>query len=297
MLNHILNQLKSAELINAEDALRIENAELNRPFSLHWELKTMLYLGVVLINIGLGFLIYQNIDTIGHAALIALICAICAACFYYSARNAAPFSLAENKSPTPYFDYTVLLGCLTFLIVEGYLQYAYNVFGTRFSLAAFIPVFVFFPGAYYFDHRGALSLGIVALGSWIGISLTPLEMLNQNDFSNHSLVYSGIFLGIFLCLIGYFSELKNIKKHFSFTYFNFGFHVFFICTLSALFRFNQEIIYSFLIILGLIFSIFYAQKTTSFFVFLFTVIYGFIALSYLIISSLGTRSEAINLIL
>jgi Predicted membrane protein (DUF2157) len=288
MLNHILDDLKSAELIDLEDESRIKNAELKQPFSVHWELKTLLYLGVVLLNIGLGFLIYQNIDTIGHIVIIGLISLLSCGCFFYAARTALPFSWGENKSPTPYFDYAVLLGCLTFLIVEGYLQFQYNVFGTQYSLATFIPMLLFFPVAYYFDHKGVLSMAIVALGAWLGLKITPLELINQLGFlSNKSLVYTGILLGILLALIGFISELKDLKKHFSFTYFNFSIHLFFVSTLTALFYFNNNVLFIPLIILGLIFWIYYALKTTSFYFFLFSVIYGYIAFTYLIINALS----------
>ena len=287
MLDHILDNLKSAELITADEQTRLKNAELNKPFSVHWELKTLLYLGVVLLNIGLGYLIYQHIDTIGHAVIIGLISLVCLACFGYAAKNTTPFSLNALKSPTIYFDYAVLLGCLTFLIIEGYLQYQYTFFGTRYGLAAFIPTLLFFPVAYYFDHRGALSLGIVALAAWLGISIAPLDMLNQNDFSNHSLVYTGILLGIVLCLIGYLSELKDIKKHFAFTYFNFGSHLFFITALTALFNFNQELLFALILLLGVASFIFYARKTMSFYFLLLAVVYGYIGLTYLIIKALS----------
>ena len=287
MLDHILNNLQSAELIDAEEQKRIKNAELNKFFSLHWELKTLLYLGVVLLNIGLGYLIYQNIDTIGHAVIIGLISLICGVCFVYAARNVPSFSLNALKSPTIYYDYAVLLGCLTFLIVEGYLQYQYTFFGTRYGLAAFIPTLLFFPVAYYFDNRGVLSLAIIALGSWVGITVTPLELLNQNDFSSELLIYTGILLGILLCFIGYLSELKDIKKHFAFTYFNFGIHLFFIAALSGLFNWTQYLLFIPLIICGIVFFAWYARKTASFYFLLFAIIYGYIALTYLIINALS----------
>ncbi len=287
MLDHILDNLKAAELITADEQTRLKNAELNKPFSLHWELKTLLYLGVVLLNIGLGYLIYQHIDTIGHAVIIGVISLICLACFGYSAKKAAPFTLNALKSPTIYYDYALLLGCLTFLTVEGYLQYQYTFFGTRYGLAAFIPTLLFFPVAYYFDHRGALSLGIVALAAWLGISIAPLDVLSRNDFSNQPIVYTGVLLGIVLCFMGYLSELKDIKKHFAFTYFNFGSHLFFITALTALFNFNQEWLFTFILILGVAFFIFYAQKTMSFYFLLLAVVYAYIGLTYLIIKALS----------
>ncbi len=287
MLDHILDSLKSAELITADEQMQLKNAELNKPFSVHWELKTLLYLGVMLLNIGLGYLIYQHIDTIGHAVIIGVISLICLTCFGYAAKKVAPFTLKELKSPTIYFDYAVLLGCLTFLTVEGYLQYQYSFFGTRYGLAAFIPTLLFFPVAYYFDHRGALSLGIVALAAWLGISIAPMDMLNSNDFSNQPLVYTGVLLGIILCFIGYLSALKDIKKHFTFTYFNFGSHLFFITALTALFNFNQELLFTLILLLGVAFFIFYARKTTSFYFLLLAVVYGYIGLTYLIIKALS----------
>lgn len=298
MLDHILNSLKSSELITEEEQIRLKNAELNAPFSVHWELKTLLYLGVVLLNVGLGYLIYQNIDSIGHVVIIALISLVCIACFVYAARLVPPFTLKALKSPTIYYDYAVLLGCLTFLILEGYLQFQYTLFGTRYGLAAFIPAVLFFPIAYYFDNRGVLSLAIVALGSWLGITITPLELLNNNEFNTETLVYTGILLAILLNLMGYLSEEKNIKKHFAFTYFNFGSHLFFIAALTGLFSFNNYLFFIPLIIGGIVFFIFYARKTTSFYFLLLAVVYGYVAFTYLIIKALShTSADAIVYIL
>ena len=123
MHEQILRNLLQQELIAPEDAEKIALFEAKKSFSLHWELKTLLYLGVLLLNIGLGFLIYENIDTIGHAVLIALIGAVSAVCFWYAVRHRRPFSKDEVESPTPYYDYILLLGCLTFLMMEGYWQY------------------------------------------------------------------------------------------------------------------------------------------------------------------------------
>jgi hypothetical protein len=42
-------------------------------FSLHNELRTLLYLSVTLFTSSIGILIYQNIDTIGHQVLLGLL--------------------------------------------------------------------------------------------------------------------------------------------------------------------------------------------------------------------------------
>ena len=129
MKAHILNKLETEGLITHEQSGKIIAGELMAPFSVHWELKTLLYLGVLLLNVGLGWLIYLNLDEIGHGVIIAAIALVCAGSFAYAWRHRVPYSPEKTESPSPFYDYALLLGCLTFLILEGYLQYQYRFFG------------------------------------------------------------------------------------------------------------------------------------------------------------------------
>lgn len=283
MHDQILRKLLEQELLTAEETEKIAALENRRPFSLHWELKTLLYLGVLLLNLGLGFLIYENIDSIGHAALIALIGAVSAACFWYAIRHREPFTWGETKSPTPYYDYILLLGCLTFLIMEGYWQYQYNIFGTRYGLATLIPMLLFFGFAYWLDNRGVLSMGITALATWLGITVTPQDLLRANDFSSETIVVTGIFLGSFLTLIPFLSERWNFKKHFSLTYLNFGVHILMISTLAGLMALDAGILYFPLLCMSVAFFLWYARTRGSFYFLTVPIIYGYIGLTYMII--------------
>jgi hypothetical protein len=129
-----------------------QGSESNTPalFSLHWELKTLLYLGVLLLSGGLGILIYENIDSISHQAILAAVALVSAGSFYYCYKQSSAFSWKKVKSPTPLYDYLLLLGCLTFITFIGYLQFAYTAFGSRYGLATAIPLVVIFFSAYYF---------------------------------------------------------------------------------------------------------------------------------------------------
>ncbi|HYH14359.1 MAG TPA: DUF2157 domain-containing protein, partial [Flavisolibacter sp.] len=98
-------------------------------FSVHYELKTILYLGVLLLSTGLGILIYKNIDTIGHQVVICLIMLISAGSFTYCLKRKRPFSWNKVEAPNPFFDYVLLLGCLTFITLVGYTQVQYTIFG------------------------------------------------------------------------------------------------------------------------------------------------------------------------
>lgn len=291
MYETILRKLLGQGLLLPEDAAKIQEFEAKKPFSLHWELKTLLYLGVLLLNVGLGFLIYENIDTIGHAVIIALIGAISTACFWYAVRHRQPFSTGETKSPTPYYDYILLLGCLTFLIMEGYLQYQYEIFGTRYGLATLFPMVLFFGLAYWLDNRGVLSLGITALATWLGITVTPQDLLRQNDFNSVSIVQTGVFLGGLLTLIPFLSERWGLKKHFSLTYLNFGVHILMVSTLAGMMALRQDLLYFLVLCLSVGFFLWYARTRGSLYFLTVAVLYGYIGLTYMLI----VHTESLNM--
>jgi len=70
---HIFERLREQEFITDTYLAIIREKEKKKMFSLHWELKTLLYLGIVLLTTGLGILVYKNIDTIGHQVIVAII--------------------------------------------------------------------------------------------------------------------------------------------------------------------------------------------------------------------------------
>src|ERR1700761_557767 len=103
-------------LIGEESLPRAEVAEGQRVFSIYWELRFLLYLGVLLLSGGLGVLVYKNIDTIGHQAVLAFIALVMAGCFLYCLRHKRPFRWVKVEAPNSFFDYVLLLGCLSLLI-------------------------------------------------------------------------------------------------------------------------------------------------------------------------------------
>ena len=213
-----LTELEARNLLTPAQTATIATAERTRPFSLHYELRALLYLGITLLAGGLGVLIYQNIDSIGHGVIIATIAALTAACFTYAARHRAPFTWGHAPKTSVGADYLLLLGCLLFVVLEGYAQYQYGLFGSRYGLATAVPALVFLPLAYWFDHRGVLAMGLTALASWVGLTVAPLAVLTENDFWNEHIRGAAIALGILLMAAGFYSEHQSRKAHFAFTY-------------------------------------------------------------------------------
>lgn len=296
MRSTFIRQLSDEGILSETERLRLEAQSASKLFSLHWELKTMLYLGVLLLSGGLGTLIYKNIDTIGHQAILAAIGALCAGCFWYANKHKPPFSWQKTESPNPWWDYVVLLGCLLFVSFIGYLQAQYNVFGMRYGMATFIPMLVLFACAYYFDHIGILSLAITAFAAWLGISITPMHILTDNYFGlERRLIDTGLLVGLVLTAAGAFSEYKKKKPHFAFTYYNFALHILCIAALCGMFMEDGWLLlYTPALIATLVFYYLLGVRIRSFYFLLMTVLYGYIGAGYLVIFTLIQAWDALE---
>lgn len=284
-MNALLDRFLEKNIISSEKAAQILEYENQKPVSIFWELRSLLYLGISCLSGGLGILIYQNIDTIGHSVLIGLIAILCLFCFWYSYKQRLPFTWQEAQNVSFLSEFSLLGACVLFLVLESYLQYQYNFFGERYGLATFIPAVLFFVGAYFFDHRGILSMAITATGSWLGLSIAPKNILDTFDVINTEIVYTGIAFGVLLVLVGWLSEWKDKKKHFAFTYYFFGANVALISTLTALFSFEFKFLHLLLLLTMSGVAIFHARQTKSYLLLLMGVIYGYIGFTYFVFSN------------
>ena len=210
----LFEQLHAGGHVSDASLQKIKAVQSNKLFSVHWEFKAMLYLGVLLLSGGLSILVYKNIDTIGHQVILFVIAAVCAGSFFYCFKKKLPYSNSKVLSPDSFFDYILLLGCLTFITFVGYLQFQYNVFGNRYGLATFIPMLVLFFTAYYFDHLGVHSMAITTLAAWAGIAVTPARILQKNDFYQRNNYHHRFFPGPMLNCCRLFFCIKKNKTAF-----------------------------------------------------------------------------------
>lgn len=277
-----LNQIHKDGLITEEQYNNIESFERHRLFSIHWELRTILYLGVLLLSSGIGILVYLNIDTIGHQAILAAVGLACAGSLYYIHKHKLPYTQQTVKHDSPFFDYIVLLGCLLFATFIGYFQFQYSPFGEHYGILVFIPTIVSFYLAYRFDHKGVLSIGITGLASTFGLSVTPRQLIDGNNFSDLSVVFTALILGFVLATWAWYSDRQTIKKHFSFSYNNFALNILSIATLAALFEQDLKLV-SLLALTGIcVYFIKYALAQQSYLFLLLSVLYGYIGLTFII---------------
>ena len=286
--------LHAEGLLSDESFARV-NAEREKPlFSVHWEVKTFLYLGVLLLTGGLGLLIYENIDTIGHQVVLMLIALICLGCFAYCFKIKLPFSTEKVQSPNTAFDYVLLLACTSFVIFVGYLQFEYKVFGLNYGLATLIPMLVLFFMAYYFDHLGILNMAIANLAIWMGVSVTPKQLLLNSDFDSETIIYTYLLLGVLLITAAYATQYFNFKKHFKFSYQHYGVHITFIILLAGYFHYyNSPVCAAWMLVLFLFAFLIYkdAFKHKSFYFLLLVILYSYIAISSLVVRLLIQNAD------
>jgi hypothetical protein len=288
--SRLLADLEAQGFVPPDQAAAIEADERTRPFSLNYELRTLLYLGITLLAGGVGVLVYQHIDSIGHGVIIAAITLAMSASFAYATRHLPEFTWREAPRTSIAADYLLVLGCLLFLVLEGYLQVQYELFGTRYGLATVLPAVLFFALAYRFDHRGVLAMAITALAAWVGVSVAPLDVFRQGLIMYDVISLPALLLGFVLVVTGLLSEFLDRKRHFAFTYLSLGGNVALLATMSVLFHTEGRYTLPWLLlVLGLSAGlVWYARRAQSYLFLLMSVAYSYVAITYAIISALSS---------
>jgi hypothetical protein len=276
-----LEELKNRELIDHGQFDALEPIVSRKLVSVYYELRIILYLGIMLFTTGVGILIYKNIGDIGHLIVITVLFLLTAACFYFAFSKAKPYSNEKMEAPLPYSDYIVLLGCLLFISVLGYLQFQYELFDKGMGTLTLVTSLFFFYAAYRFDHLGVLSLAITALASFWSISVSPQKWYTGDFLDSESLYKTAIFFGLGLCIAALILDKVRVKKHFTFTYLNFGVLVYLTGCLSGVFI-NYDFYAIFLLALfaGCGAAAYYAHVRKSFLFILYAFVFGYIGLTF-----------------
>jgi hypothetical protein len=287
----LLTELLEKSIIGTEQAKKITDYEQLKPFSVHHELRAVLYIGIGLLSAGLGWLLYEHYNQIGPNTILTGLVLLCVSCFVFAGINRPPWSIREVESRSPLAAPALLLGCLLLLTVEGYVQYQYQLFGTRYRLAILLPALLFLVLAYRFDNRAVLGLGLTTLISWLGITVRPLEFYVKGNFVDAHVTASAIAASVGLLVLAQVLAVCRIKPHFTYTYFVFSGNLLFVSLLAALFNFST---WRIPVVLGLAVACFVADRyalhpdenthrpdPANWLFLLMGVVYGFIGATFL----------------
>lgn len=273
-------ELFDKNLLTKDQFEKIDVIVSHKVVSVFYELRTLLYLGVMLFATGAGILIYQNIGDFGHIISIAVLCIVAVICFWYVFKIAPDYSNARVKSPTPYYDYILLLGSLLVISIQGYLEFQYGALDENLGVSTLITSAFFFYVAYRFDHTGILSLAITALASFWSISVSPQKWYSGDFFSESNLHITAIVFGASLAIIAMVLDTRGIKKHFTFAYLNFCMLIFFVGSIAGLFIGEMWGIFLLLIFMGCAFAYYMARYEKSFLFLLYAFLAGYIGTTY-----------------
>jgi hypothetical protein len=274
-------KLLEKELISEEQFDAIKTHRSLGIFSLHNELLFLLYLSVLLFTTGIGTLVYKNIDTIGHTIILALILILTGVCFYFCFKKSKGFQKEETDFENPIYNYLVLLGTILGCIFVGYLQFQYKAFGLDYSLATIVCALLGFSSAYYFDNKSTLSIGITALATAIGITITPQTLLENEIYSNPTLTYYGLVLGLLLIVWTEYANRINLKKHFDLVFLTFALHLIGVCCISGLLE-DYWGVFVFLLCASSYYFYKKSHQIHSVSIFVFMLIYSYIGLNILL---------------
>ena len=278
---HQLKELLDQGEITPEQYGQLAPIYERKVVSVYYELRTLLYLGVLLFTSGLGILIYKNIGEFGHAIAIVSLFVLTGLCMVYAFRAAVPYTNIRAKVPSPYYDYVVLLGCLLFVAGLGYIQFQYEWFDRSLGEVTLLSALLFFYAAYRFDHLGALSLGVTAFASFWGIRLSPQAWYDPQFFEAGNLYNVAICFGAGVAAAAVVLDRRAIKTHFTFTYLHFSSLTLLTGALWGMFM-HRSIYgwYLLMLYIGCAGAVYVAFWKKSFLFLLYAVVFGYIATTY-----------------
>jgi hypothetical protein len=205
--------LKAGDVLSPEQASFFDRVARRGLVSVRFEIRTLLYVGVLLLTSGVGVLVARHQEEIGPLAIAAGIALAAAGSLIWVARRAAPFSWGEVPSPGVAFDYVLLLGLLLVAADLAYVEVQFTVLGPRWAYHLLIVGVVYLLAAYRWDSRTALGLALATLAAWRGLSVSPVPAMIGPGVAA-DLRASAIALGALYVGAAVFSVRLARKPHF-----------------------------------------------------------------------------------
>ncbi|HWS71861.1 MAG TPA: DUF2157 domain-containing protein [Thermoanaerobaculia bacterium] len=156
-----LESLRQRGALDDATAARLIARERRDSFSIYPELRTLTWLGVMLIVTGVGIVIARHVDEIGPITLALLIAAASAACYVWS--------WFHRREPALLDEYLLLLASLLLSADVGYVEHQFHILGDQWLRHLLLLAIAHALVAYVFESRTVLALSIGALAAYLGI--------------------------------------------------------------------------------------------------------------------------------
>ncbi|HEY7654628.1 MAG TPA: DUF2157 domain-containing protein [Methylomirabilota bacterium] len=213
-------RLRSAGVLADGQAAFFDRVARRRLVSIRFEIRALLYAGVLLLTSGVGVLLAEHHREIGPLAIAGGIALAAAACFAWVIRKAVPFSWRAVESPNVAFDYVLLLGLLLLAADLAYVEVQFTVLGPRWAYHLLVVALVYLAAAYRWDSRTVLGLALTTLAAWRGISISLVHGASSVD--DPPLRANAIALGALYVGAAALSVRLGLKAHLEEVYANAG---------------------------------------------------------------------------
>jgi hypothetical protein len=206
-------RLRRDNVLASAQAALFDRVARRHLVSVRFEIRTLLYAGVLLLTSGVGLLVKEHRQDIGPWAIAGGIALAAVACLVWVICKAAPFSWGEVPSPNVAFDYVLLLGLLLFASGLAYVEMEFSLLGPKWPHHLLVVGVVYLLGAYLWDSRTILGLALTTLAAWRGVSISLIHgSLGASDAG--SLRASAVVLGALYVAAAALSVRLKRKAHF-----------------------------------------------------------------------------------
>ena len=206
-------RLVEAGVLPPDEAPRLLRVARGELLSVHWELRALLYVGVLLVTGGVGLLVKENLDRIGPVVIVAGIGLAAAAALGWVLRVAPPFSWREVPSPNLAFDYMLLLGVLLAAADLAYVEVKFTPLGANWSWHLLIVAVFTALAAFRFDSRVVFSLALSTFAAWRGVSAARFG-LDLWWKAGDAVRWNAIACGVLFAVLGLALKRTGRKAHF-----------------------------------------------------------------------------------
>lgn len=290
-MQEALNDLENCEILNREQAALLRRVYGRELFSVHWELRLLLYGGILILTTGLGLLVAKHFSSIGHLTLLAVITTGCVACFAYCLRHGGGFSPDSLAPPDAAYDYVLLLGCLLLGTLQGYLELRYQLLAQHWNWWLLGSALIYLLCAHYFDNRLVLSLALSTLGAWLGLKTSQLG----KGFWDGDLRDNALFFGAFVVALGGIQARLGWKRHFLPVHLHLGVNVLLAALVAGIGSRASGSAYLAGLLLTGSGSALYALRERSFAFLLYAVLYCYVGITIYVLDHGHWSSEGIIL--
>src|ERR1039457_5989926 len=284
-----LEQWKEQGIISPEQHTLLAGLSRGEPFSLFLELNVLLYAGVLAFVAGLGWTVSTWSKQIGDVVVLTVLSAILIACFWYCFSRADAWSSAETPAPSPFFDYVLYLGALTWSIELAYVENRFHVLSGQWDLYLLATAGLFFFLAYRFDNRFVLSLALSSLAGWFGLTISHWPSHLDATYRQYAILYS-LIVGV----AGAILQRRGLKPHFLGAYLNIAANVLFWALLSGVFNREGYAVWLLALLVACGASLAWGLARRQFAFVAYAAVYGYVGVSSLFLRDVRDETTVLS---